>query len=114
MAPRCPIEAYDIRCSTEGSTGVVLSDLRNVDRPGACVVAPCAILRVCSTSGLVESFLSFERPSMWGRGAVARYCHSDILVVMSYSVFELERDMLTQVFLCRVKSVEWTCRIIEV
>jgi hypothetical protein len=33
-------QAYDIRCSTEGSTGVVLRDLRNVDRPGACMVAP--------------------------------------------------------------------------
>jgi hypothetical protein len=33
-------QAYDMRCSTEGSTGVVLRDLRNVDSPGACMVAP--------------------------------------------------------------------------
>lgn len=32
-----------MRCSTEGSTGVVLSDFRKVDRPGACIVEPGAI-----------------------------------------------------------------------
>lgn len=41
------MESYEIKCSTEGSTGVVLSDLRNVDRPGACIVAPWAMSWVC-------------------------------------------------------------------
>lgn len=38
--------AYAMRCSTEGSTGVVLSDLRNVERPGACIAAPCAMWKL--------------------------------------------------------------------
>lgn len=33
-----------MRCSTEGSTGVLLSDLRKVERPGAWIVAPWAML----------------------------------------------------------------------
>ena len=36
--------AYEIRCSTEGSTGVVLRDLRKLDRPGVCMVAPGAMM----------------------------------------------------------------------
>ena len=35
---------YDVKCSTEGSTGVVLRDLRNEESPGVTVAAPCAIL----------------------------------------------------------------------
>lgn len=50
-------KADEIRCSTEGSTGVVLSDLRNVDRPGACIAAPCAMLRGCVGVGLPDYFL---------------------------------------------------------
>lgn len=34
----------DIRCSTEGSAGVVLRDLRKEMSPGASGVIPCAIL----------------------------------------------------------------------
>jgi hypothetical protein len=43
---------YDMRCSTEGSTGVDLSDFRNVDRPGACITVDWAI--VCSYGALVQ------------------------------------------------------------
>lgn len=28
-------QTYEMRCSTEGSTGVLLSDFRKVERPGA-------------------------------------------------------------------------------
>lgn len=63
--------AYEIKCSTEGSTGVVLSDLRNVDRPGACVAAPCAMAGLGMGVGLSGGFRTFIRASVWGRGAVA-------------------------------------------
>ena len=43
-ANRAEVRHYDMRCSTEGSTGVVLRDLRKVDRPGAWIFAPWAIL----------------------------------------------------------------------
>lgn len=33
-----------MRCSTEGSTGVVFSDLRNVDRPGAWITVDWVII----------------------------------------------------------------------
>ncbi|KAH8625403.1 hypothetical protein IG631_19282 [Alternaria alternata] len=32
-----------MKCSTEASTGVLFSDLRYVDSPGACIVAPCMV-----------------------------------------------------------------------
>jgi hypothetical protein len=35
---------HDVKCSTDGSTGVVLRDLRNEESPGVTVAAPCAIL----------------------------------------------------------------------
>lgn len=78
---------YEIRCSTEGSTGVVLSDLRKVDRPGAWGVAPWAIVwrflpqsvllidvkevqqgrAVCGRGrGLVLAALEGDLPAIWG------------------------------------------------
>ena len=53
-----------MKCSTEGSTGVVLSDLRNVDRPGACIAAPWAML------GVWGVLLISREGSVWGRGVV--------------------------------------------
>lgn len=39
-----PWYPYEIRCSTEGSTGVVFSDLRNVDKPGAWITVDCVMI----------------------------------------------------------------------
>jgi hypothetical protein len=40
-----------MKCSTEASTGLHFSDLRYVDKPGACIVAP-AMVRVCRYANL--------------------------------------------------------------
>lgn len=41
--------SYEMRCSTEGSEVLDLSDFRKVDKPGACIVAPCAMLQLYET-----------------------------------------------------------------
>jgi hypothetical protein len=71
LAASCCDSTHEIRCSTDGSTGVVLSDLRNVERPGACIVAPWAILggRSSDVGVVLQSLNSTYR--LWGRGAVA-------------------------------------------
>ena len=56
-----------MRCSTDGSAGVVLSDLRKDDSPGASGAAPCAIFRtVCYRRSCTRCFGS--------RGDVVAVC----------------------------------------
>jgi len=46
-----------MRCSTDGSAGVVLSDLRKDDSPGASGAAPCAIFRtICHERSCTRCF----------------------------------------------------------
>jgi hypothetical protein len=57
-----------MRCSTEGSTGVVFSDLRNVDKPGACMVAPWAIMNLPGRPSVPESEFPARREVVWCGG----------------------------------------------
>ena len=62
--------AYDVKCSTEGSTGVVLRDLRKDDRPGATVTAPWAIMSENTPSRRIR------RAVLWSRKVCASYCYA--------------------------------------
>lgn len=74
---------YDIRCSTEGSTGVVFSDLRNVDSPGAWIVEPWAIVGVFEYASLREALITRRtckwNVGWWGRSFVFVYVYAKYL-----------------------------------
>jgi hypothetical protein len=58
----------DMRCSTEGSAGVVLSDLRKEMSPGASCAMPCAMRAECAGSSGCEGGFDGERWAAVGVG----------------------------------------------
>jgi len=60
-----------MKCSTEASTGVLFSDLRYVDRPGACIVARCMVTLSQSCREILQDFDWYTRNvGWWGSSAM--------------------------------------------